>query len=65
MDHVESLLWAQIAAENGGHINEYNYGFMLHRDPNSRNQQRAVFWLERAARAGDKEAEWLLKELHK
>ena len=63
MDRVKSMFWAQIAAENGGRINEYNYGFMLHEDSNPNNQQRARFWLERAARAGDKEAEELLKEL--
>ena len=50
MDRMERMFWAQIAAENGGHINEYNYGFMLHEDTNPRNQMRARFWLERAAR---------------
>ena len=62
-DYAESMFWAQIAAENGGHINEYNYGFMLRGDPNPRNQQRARFWLERAAKNGDKKAEELLKKL--
>jgi TPR repeat protein len=63
MDHNEAMFWVQIAAENGGHISEYNYGSMLYEDPNPRNRQRARFWLERAAKNGDEKAKILLRKL--
>jgi TPR repeat protein len=62
-DHAEDMYWAQIAAENGGTINEYNYGLMLKEDDDPKMRLRARFWLERAARAGDKEAAELLRRM--
>jgi len=59
----EATYWAIIAAENGDVVGEYSAGFLLKDDPDPRNQQRALFWLRRAAAHGEPLATELLKEL--
>ncbi|MHB8068856.1 MAG: SEL1-like repeat protein [Desulfobaccales bacterium] len=53
-DYKESNFWEVIAAENGHPIAQYNLAARLTDDPDPRNRQRARFWLERAAKSGDK-----------
>jgi hypothetical protein len=63
LDFKEGLFWAQIAAENGHPVGQYNLGFLWRNDPDPRNRLRARFWLERAAEKGDSLAVDLLREL--
>lgn len=53
-DYKESNFWEVIAAENGYPIAQYNLAARLTDDPDPRNRQRARFWLEHAAKSGDK-----------
>lgn len=62
MDYAESLYWLRIAAENDSSVGQYNLGLALRDDADSRNRQRARFWLERSAANGDSLAQELLKE---
>lgn len=65
LDFKEGLFWAQIAAENGHPVGQYNLGFILRNDPDPRNRLRARFCLDRAADNGVSLAIDLLKELSK
>ncbi|MHB8068857.1 MAG: hypothetical protein ACYDIC_13285 [Desulfobaccales bacterium] len=53
-DSKESNFGAVIAAENGDPKGEYNLALTLDADPDPRNRKRARFWLERAAKSGNK-----------
>jgi hypothetical protein len=53
--------WYRIAAENGDVAAQRSYGEMLLED--SKDKTRAVFWLERAAKAGDSLATEILQKM--
>lgn len=61
LDYKEALYWATISAENGYPSGEYTLGFILRNDPNARSKERALYWLRKCARRGDKQAIDLLK----
>jgi len=59
----EALYWYTIAAENGDVVGQTNLAFWLKDDSDSRNRQRAVFWLKKAASQGSPLAQERLKQL--
>jgi TPR repeat protein len=62
---ADTTFWLEVAAENGHPIAQYNLGAKLLGNADPRDQVRAEYWLSRAARAGDRSAERLLKQLRK
>lgn len=51
-DHVQALYWAEIAAENGDPVAEFNYGTLLRLKTDQMSQVRARFWYLRAEQSG-------------
>lgn len=60
-DVAESRYWLRIAAQNDDPVGQYEFGLVLARDPDQKNQQRAGFWIERAATNGNPRAVEYLK----
>jgi TPR repeat protein len=55
--------WRVIAAENGDLVEQYNLWFVLSKERNPLSQKRALYWLKRAAAAGDAMSKQRLREL--
>lgn len=65
-DESKGIYWSQIAAENGGESNAFNYAGILYSDKsNNMNIMRARFWAKRAAEKGDRDAQSLLESIEK
>jgi len=62
-DPAESLYWARISAQNGNPMGQYEYGLMLSKDPDPKNQRRSLFWLRKAADKGIEPARLFLKNM--
>lgn len=63
LDHQKAMYWYQIAAENGGTVNHYNYGVMLANSSDSQDKIRARYWLSLALKEGDEHAADEIKQL--
>jgi TPR repeat protein len=61
----DTAFWLEVAAENGHPIAQYNLGAKLLGSADPRLQVRAEYWLSRAAKAGDRAAEQLLRKWRK
>ena len=57
----ERLFWATIAAQNGHPKAPYVLGKLMLKSDQPSDQERAIFWLKKAAAAGDKDAIRLLQ----
>jgi TPR repeat protein len=53
MDMRKYEYWTTIAAENGNIVGEYNLGYLLANRGGDLNRKRAIYWLKKAALAGD------------
>ena len=61
-NQAENFYWLSIAAENGHLAGMHNYGFTLaNKDENERGRQRAIYWMKRAAKAGNSDSATYLK----
>lgn len=56
IDLKVSKYWYMIGAENGDPASQYSYAILLMDEGSDVSKRRAVFWLRRAAEAGDKDA---------
>jgi|WetSurMetagenome_2_1015567.scaffolds.fasta_scaffold195481_1 TPR repeat protein len=54
-DLKSAVYWTSIAAENGSVKGQYNLGVLLRDDPDPKNRRRAVYWLRRVSKKGDKD----------
>lgn len=63
LDHTTALYWYQIAAENGGAVNHYNYGYMLTVSNNPKDKKRARYWFNLALKEGEESAADAIKQL--
>jgi TPR repeat protein len=61
---AEVMKWNLIGAENGDVIAQYNYGMLLLQDnSDSLSRFRALFWLRKAAAAGNLNAKKVLRQV--
>ena len=64
-DSLDEFRWASIGAENGNAVSEYNFGFLLWRKQTVADKIRAMYWMAKAADAGDARAAANLAHMQK
>jgi len=65
LNPTEEHRWVVIGAENGDPVAQYNLYTDLANSDDELEKQRAIFWLRKAAAAGDEDAKGELKDLEK